>query len=92
MPMQSAAMPCKGGKTAPPSIIIIKMDEASAVRFSRPSIAKVKTFDHIMELKSPTASNDHNATSPERLIEAAMRTIFTKAKTASKREGMPFPK
>ena len=89
MPMQSAAMPCKGGKTAPPSI---KMDEASAVRFSRPSIAKVKTFDHIMELKSPTASNDHNATSPERLIEAAMRTTFTKAKTASKREGMPFPK
>ena len=92
MPMQSASIPCKGGNTAPPSIIIISIEDASAVRFSNPSIARVKTLDHIIELNNPIASNDQIAIGPLKSIPDANKTIFNNAKIANKRDGLPIPR
>lgn len=90
--MLSASTPCKGGSIAPPRIIIIRMEEASAVLSFKPSIAKVKTFDHIMELNNPMDSNDHSAILPAVIMESESKTIFAQAKTANSLEGMPLPK
>ena len=92
MPMQSASIPCKGGNTAPPSIIIISIEDASAVRFSNPSIARVKTLDHIIELNNPIASNDQIAIGPLKSIAVQIKTTFNNANMASRRDGMPFPR
>ena len=92
IPIVSASIPCKGGKTAPPRIIIISIEEASAVRFSNPSIARVKTFDHIIELNKPMANNDQTAIVPLESIAVQIKTTFSNANMASRRDGMPFPR
>ena len=87
----SANKPCKGGSTAPPTIIIINIDDTCEVCSFNPSIASVKTFDHIIELNSPIASKVQ-ITKGE-LIERlkTIKQTLTKANIANERAVFPLP-
>lgn len=87
----SAKSPCKGGSTAPPTIIIINIEDTCEVCSFNPSIARVKTFDHIIELNNPIASKVQ-ITKGE-LIERlkTIKQTLTKAKIAKLRAVFPLP-
>ena len=87
----SANKPCKGGRTAPPTIIIINIDDTCEVCSFNPSIARVKTFDHIIELNNPIASKVQ-ITKGE-LIERlkTIKQTLTKANIANERAVFPLP-
>ncbi len=53
---------CIKGNIAPPTGAMTKIPEALLVYLPNPLTDKVKILDHIIELKSPTASMDHIAT------------------------------
>ncbi len=91
----SANKPCRGGRIAPPNIIIISMDDASAVLSPSLSIARVNTFDHIIELKRPIAKSaqiDQEAKLPKTFIPTNNKALFTTANMASERAGLDFPR
>lgn len=49
---------CISGKIPPPTTIIIKIPEACAVYFPKPSVARLKIQGHIIEVHNPTKTNN----------------------------------
>lgn len=92
IPITSANKPCNGGSNAPPTIIIISMEEAEAVCLPKPSIDRVNTFPHIIELKRPIAKIHQTAICGADMKEEIIRPKLTIANIPKLNAGIPFPK
>ena len=88
----SANKPCSGGSNAPPTIIIIRIEEALAVCLPKPSIAKVNTFPHMIELNKPIANTHQTATCGSAIKEEIIKPRLTMAKILRLKAGFPFPR
>ncbi len=92
IPIASAKSPCNGGKIAPPTIIIISIDDADAVWLPNPSIANVKTLPHIMELNNPIAKMHQTAIVGATIKDDIIKPKFTKANIPKLKAGLPSPR
>ncbi len=79
------------GSIAPPTIIITNNEEPCDVYSSRPAIARVKIFDHIIELNNPMHNIDHIASLPCVKIPSRSNAITKKAKIVNVLAGRDFP-